>query len=157
MKYFLATIAVAVLVGCGGSSQSPSANTATSSAVSYRGFGADLNAFRANQGLGPMRSDATLARAAQAHAEDMVRRSYFSHDSPRGPNGDTFVERAQSAGCAMRAGAENIAAGQQTETAVLLAWQNSAGHRRNMLGANYTLYGLGRAGDTWVLKLASAC
>lgn len=159
MKRLLVVAALAALVGCGGSqvTQTMPVDVTSAAPVSSAGFAGDLNAFRASQGLGGVRSNAALARAAQAHAEDMARRGYFSHDSPGGPNGDTFVERAQAGGCAMRSGAENIAEGQTSERAVLVAWQNSPGHRRNMLVRSYTQYGLGRSGNTWVLKLAATC
>lgn len=121
------------------------------------GFTSDINAFRAGQGLGELQPTATLTRAAQRLAEDMVRRGYFSHSSPRGPNGDNFSQRAGASGSALRNGAENLADSQQSERDVFVAWQNSAGHRRNMLGQNYTQYGLGRLGDFWVLKLAKNC
>lgn len=104
-----------------------------------------------------MRQNAILTRAAQAHAEDMAARGYFSHQSPGGPNGDNLAERAASAGCAMRAGAENIASGQRSEAEVFVGWQNSPGHRANLLGGNYTDYGLGRSGNVWVMKLSSGC
>ncbi|KQI72401.1 hypothetical protein AN191_07990 [Loktanella sp. 5RATIMAR09] len=116
-----------------------------------------MNAFRARQGLGPLQANPALTRAAQAHARDMARRGYFSHQAPNGPHGRTFVQRARAGGCAMRSGAENIASGQRSQAEVLTTWQNSRGHRRNMLGRNYTQYGLGRAGNIWVLKLAASC
>jgi uncharacterized protein YkwD len=116
-----------------------------------------LNTFRTEQGVGTMRPSAALTRAAQSHAADMERRGYFSHSSVGGPNGDDLVARALSAGCTMRAGAENIAQGQRSEQQVFAAWQNSRGHRKNLLGASYTEYGLGRVGNTWVMKLSSGC
>ena len=98
-----------------------------------------------------------LTRAAQAHAEDMAARGYFSHQSPGGPNGDDLGDRARAAGCSFRSVAENIAQGQRSEAEVLTGWANSPGHRRNMLNGRMTDYGLGRAGDIWVLKLSSGC
>jgi uncharacterized protein YkwD len=125
--------------------------------VSTRSFEADLNSFRATQGKGPVRQNAQLARGAQAHAEDMVRRGYFSHKSPGGPNGANFSERSQAAGCQLRAGAENIANGQLSEAEVLEAWKNSPGHRRNMLVESFMQYGLGRSGNVWVLVFSASC
>ena len=116
-----------------------------------------LNDFRASQGLSSMRSNTLLTRAAVAHAADMERRGYFSHRSVGGPNGLDFVARASAAGCTILSGAENIGQGQQSEQEVFIAWRNSPGHRRNLLVRNYTEYGLGRVGDTWVMKLSSGC
>lgn len=120
-------------------------------------FTSEINGFRADNGVGPLRQSSFLTRAAQAHAEDMVARGYFSHRSEGGPNGTTLMARARSAGCSPRAVAENIARGQQSEGAVLTSWAGSPGHRRNMLNTRMTEYGLGRAGDIWVLKLGSGC
>ena len=104
-----------------------STDTIPSNAVqSSAGFTTQINAFRASQGMGPLRQSAELARAAQAHADDMVARAYFSHQSAGGPNGSNLLERAQSAGCNPRAVAENIAEGQKSEAEVLDGWANSS-------------------------------
>lgn len=116
-----------------------------------------INSFRSSSGAGVLRRNVHLDEAAQAHALDMVTRGYFSHQSPGGPNGENFADRARAKGCQLRAGAENIAYGQRTEAAVFEAWKNSTGHRRNMEKSSFTLYGLGRANDTWVLLLSSGC
>lgn len=131
-------------------------NNASQSALSGN-FTADLNAFRATKGLGSLQQDPKLMRAAQLHANDMAVRGYFSHQSPNGPNGDNMGERLASAGCGGVAAAENIAQGQTTEAEVFSGWQNSPGHRRNMLGPRYTEYGLGRSGNTWVQVFSSGC
>lgn len=131
--------------------------SATAPAQSTPGFTTRINGFRADNGVAGLRQNAALTRAAQAHADDMVARGYFSHSSQGGPNGATLIARARSAGCNARAIAENIAQGQQSEAEVLTGWANSPGHRRNMLNRSMTDYGLGRAGDIWVLKLSSGC
>lgn len=121
------------------------------------GFGAELNNFRAGQGAGPVAPNARLQRAAQSHATDMEQRGYFSHQSPGGPNGTSMSERVAASGYRACAAAENIAQGQDTEAELMAAWRDSPGHRRNMLGARYADYGLGRSGETWVLLLATGC
>ena len=63
----------------------------------------------------------------------------------------------RTAGCNIGAASENIAFGQPSEQAVLDAWIDSPGHLTNMLGPRYRAYGLGRAGNHWVLKLADGC
>ncbi|MEJ8561092.1 CAP domain-containing protein [Yoonia sp. GPGPB17] len=159
MKRLLTVCLLTILAACTVSPSSTTTPAQVSSAPTgvVTGFTGDINAFRASQGLGPLQPNATLTRAAQAHAEDMTQRGYFSHDSVGGPNGDNFKARAQAGGCAMRAGAENIATGQRSEAAAFEAWKNSTGHRRNMLGRSYTQYGLGRSGNIWVLKLSVQC
>lgn len=165
MKKLLCVLACAALTGCiivpipiSTMGPAPSVGVVSSAPVTATNdFTAALSAFRASQGRSAIRQNAILTRAAQAHAEDMARRNFFSHASPGGPNGDNLRQRAASAGCAMRSGAENIATGQRSEAEVLDAWANSPGHRSNMLGRSYTDYGLGRAGNIWVLKLSSGC
>lgn len=160
MKKIVLVVALTILASCSTAPVSRGISTDGSTAepaTQSTGFSSILNSFRTSEGLGPLQSSASLTLAAQAHAEDMARRRYFSHQSPGGPNGNNFQERARTSGCSMNAGAENIATGQRTEEEVLLAWQNSPGHRRNMLVSKYKEYGLGRSGDIWVLKLAESC
>jgi uncharacterized protein YkwD len=160
MKITFLCCTLAFLAACNTTTIAPQSvsRQASSTTVSLgSGFTADINAFRAQQGMGPLQPNAVLQRAAQAHAEDMASRGYFSHEARGGPNGRTFAQRARSAGCALRGGAENIATGQRSEREVFVAWQNSSGHRRNMLGRSYTQYGLGRSGNIWVLKMAQSC
>lgn len=153
MKTGLVVASLLTFAACAGTGPA----TPSRSAPVAADFHQALNSFRTGQGLAPLTPSPALTRAAKAHAADMERRGYFSHSSPGGPDGATLRARAASAGCDMGAGAENIAQGQTSEAQVFAAWQNSAGHRANHIGAAYRLYGLGRVGDTWVLKLASAC
>lgn len=153
------TAGFCILAACqttGGTTQVSSSNLTTAASLTGS-FGADLNAFRASQRLGALQRSAALTRTAQSHAEDMTRRGYFSHKSPGGPNGNDLSARLVSGGCRTRAGAENIAQGQTSEASAFVGWQNSAGHRRNMLSTRYTSYGLGRSANTWVLVLSNGC
>lgn len=156
MKYKLIFGALAVLAACS-TAPTTAPDASVPAARSANSSGADLNAFRAEQGLGRLRANASLTRAAQAHAADMAQRGYFAHEAPDGPNGRTFGDRARNGGCVMRSGAENLANGQRSEAEVVAAWANSPGHRRNMMVADYKLYGLGRADNYWVLLLAGGC
>ena len=162
MKNTLAALAIISLAGCVVPIPVPSPEVGTGPAsrapvTATTGFTQTLNAFRASQGLGAVQQSPSLSRAADLHAADMVARNYFSHQSPGGPNGNNLMQRAASSGCAIRAGAENIAQGQQTAQDAFESWRTSPGHRANMLGSRYTAYGLGRDGDTWVLMLSSGC
>jgi len=100
------------------------------------------NAERARHGLRPLTVDARLARAAQAHSADMVRRSFFAHENP---DGRQVWDRAVAAGYAYRKVAENIAAGQRTAEEVVLGWMGSPGHRANILDGELTQIGVGCA------------
>lgn len=156
MRKFVLTATVAMLAAC--VSTPEPAPTATSAIVAPTGsFDADLNALRASNGIGPVVQSALLTAIAQAHAEDMANRGYFSHQSPGGPNGVNMSARMAAGGCRPRAGAENIAQGQTTQAQAFVSWRDSPGHRANMLGPRYTRYGLGRAGNTWVTVFAAGC
>lgn len=134
-------------------SPSPQSAVQATPIVAGTTFLALINEERTKSGLGLLVENARLSAAAQAHAADMAAQGYFSHT---GLNGSTFSERAQAAGYACAA-AENIAAGQRSEADVMTGWMNSAGHRRNILLRDATQFGLGRAGNTWVLMLGRGC
>ncbi len=100
----------------------------------------------------PLRVDERLNRAAQAHAEDMRQRKYFSHHTPEGWSA---ADRADQAGYLWSLIGENIAWGQPTPESVVESWQKSLGHCENMMHANYQHMGLGRASTYWVQMLGS--
>lgn len=156
----LPTFLASVLL-CGGLLSAPASGTAqealmmASSNSAASGFGAALNQFRANYGLGGLRQDRHLTAAAQAYAEDMARNRRFSHT---GRDGSNVVHRARAAGCRGRGYfAENIAWGQRSAQDAFDGWAASSGHRANMLGRNYGAYGLGQSQGFWVLMFADGC
>ena len=102
------------------------------------------NLERGRRHLAPLVLDARLCRAAQAHADDMVRRRKMSH---RGGDGSSPFDRMKQAGYSFQAAAENVAYGQTSIAAVMTAWMHSSGHRRNILGA-YRELGVGHATDS---------
>lgn len=111
---------------------------------------AEVNAFRAGAGQPALAADARLARAAQAHAADMVANSYFSHT---GADGSSVGDRVKRQGYGFCFVAENIAQGQKTAASALAGWKGSAGHRKNMLSEFATQFGMAQAGETWVMVL----
>lgn len=114
-----------------------------------------LNAFRAENGLGPLARSPQLERAARAHASDMARHGYFDHMAPDGGDPMTRAQRAGYSPCFI---AENIAQGQGSVPEVMAGWARSPGHRRNMLSTSATEYGLVRGdGNRWVMLLGRSC
>jgi len=110
-------------------------------------FLAIINEYRAQNGLGSLTACRSLNRAAQGHSEDMRDQNYFSHT---GLNGSAPWDRSCDAcfelGCGpSTAMAENIAAGKSGAAATFDQWKNSPGHDANMLGASFTIIGIGRA------------
>ncbi|TDD45012.1 CAP domain-containing protein [Kribbella antibiotica] len=98
------------------------------------------NAERKKAGCGALRTNSALAKAAQAHASDMVDTHYFAHNSQ---DGRTPFARMKSAGFKGGAMAENIAVGYTSPAVVVKGWMNSPGHRANILNCSYTMLGVG--------------
>jgi hypothetical protein len=107
----------------------------------------DLNAFRAEHHLPPLKQSAALDAVARSHAADMARRGSLDHDG--------FTQRMNGY---MRA-AENVAYGCDNADCTYRMWANSSGHRQNMLMSGITHYGLASAVSAngrryWALELA---
>jgi uncharacterized protein YkwD len=103
---------------------------------------ATVNAARLAAGRPPLASDPRLDEAAQAHALDMLRRSYYDH---RSPDGGSPLARVSAAGFAATLVGENLAAGMRTLDEAMSAWLQSSGHRRNILEPRFTHFGVGVA------------
>jgi len=108
-----------------------------------------LNVERRTRGLRPLRSSSRLARAALGHSRDMVRRSYFAHDSR---SGATFMDRIRRMGYLRDRRTwvlgENIAWGggsRSTPRAVVGSWMRSPPHRANILQRRFREIGIGSA------------
>jgi uncharacterized protein YkwD len=111
------------------------------------------NRDRATDGLPPMEVDLELSRAAQRHADDMLRRNYFDHYSPEGESPSDRLTAAGGRGFP----AENIAMTENPRERRLKAqlletfqqqWMQSASHRRNLMNPNYERFGYGLAIDS---------
>ena len=100
------------------------------------------NQFRAEHGLDPVVFDASLAAAAQTHANHMAQYEFFSH---AGLGNSTPLSRAEAAGYQAEAIAENIGAGYDTPEAMVHAWISSASHRANLLNPTQDAIGVGYA------------
>jgi uncharacterized protein YkwD len=105
-----------------------------------------VNRHRAAAGCGALDWLEGAARAARAHADDMARRSYFSHVSP---DGEGLVERLDREGVSLHMAAENIALDPGTPRQVLDGWLRSEGHRRNLENCRYTHHGIGERAGRW--------
>lgn len=120
------------------------------SAIAEKGFTEQVRALtnleRRKAGLSPLRFNAQLAAAAQAHSEDMARHRRMSHV---GSNGSTAAQRIKGAGYRGRTLAENVANGHSSPEAVVSGWMRSPGHRKNILNPAYQEIGVGYANDYW--------
>lgn len=83
-----------------------------------------------------------LSQAAQAKAQDMVTRNYWSHKTPDGKDPWVFIDQA---GYQYTKAGENLAYGFLNSADTVNGWMNSTSHRDNMLDENYTQVGFGYA------------
>lgn len=98
------------------------------------------NAERKNKGLSTLSFNVTLDSAAQAKAEDMAKRNYWSHNTPDGKEPWVFFE---SAGYKYYKAAENLAYGFSDSNSTLVGWMNSPSHRANVLDPELSEVGFG--------------
>lgn len=96
---------------------------------------ARVNAERERAGLLPVRPDPLLDETALRHAQDMLARSYYGHDSPEG---STALERSKAQGYRPRFIGENVARGQYSTEEVMDGWMGSPIHREHILGKLFT-------------------
>ncbi|WP_433464686.1 CAP domain-containing protein [Spirillospora sp. CA-128828] len=120
----------------GGTTGNTGGSTSTEAAVVSL-----TNAERAKNGCKALRIDQRLVVAARKHSADMAANDYFDHASR---NGDSPWKRMEDAGYSSP-GAENIAKGYPTASAVVKGWMNSPGHRANILNCGLRAIGVGMA------------
>ena len=120
--------------------KAPSTNTDSGSSISSNASKvlAIINEERAKNGLGALTTTTALNNAATKRAKEIV--SKFSHTRPDGTSGVTVLGEYN---ISYRAWGENIAYGQRSAEAVMDAWMNSDGHRKNILNSNFGKVGIG--------------
>ena len=103
------------------------------------------NRDRAEAGLPALEWNEWLAQAARKHAVEMARRGQLSHQFPGEPG---LRDRIAATSIRFDASAENVAYG-PTTVGINHDWMLSAGHRANILDANYNAIGVAviRRGD----------
>ena len=97
-----------------------------------------MNRERAAHGLGPLRLNTTLSRAASDRIDDMFAKRYFDHVSPDGIEPFVWATRR---GYHYRLIGENLAVGYRG-TSVVDGWMRSPGHRENILTAGFNEVGI---------------
>lgn len=117
------------------------------------------SAERVAEGLSPLTFDPRLAFAAQDQANHMARTGRVGHD---GHGGSSVFERVRGTGVAACFIAENVAAGQRLDRAVIRDWMRSPGHRANILNRDVESGAVasarGRNGRLyWAMVLAGRC
>ncbi|MFC0333023.1 CAP domain-containing protein [Paenibacillus sepulcri] len=140
----------------GGSAPANGGSTTDPGTVSQSEFASQVvtlvNQERSKAGLSSLQSDALLTKVATAKAKDMYDNNYFDHNSPT--YGSPF-DMMKQFGVSYNYAGENIAKGQRTPQEVMTAWMNSAGHKANILGANYKKIGVAYYNGEWVQEFTS--
>jgi uncharacterized protein YkwD len=153
----LTTSSSASAAGCRGAGSSPSAASPGKLRAAVLCL---VNKRRAEHGIGPLRVERHIQKAAGRHARDMLRNNYFAHQRAGGPD---LASRLHRAGWSGHAWGENIAYGcgpSATPRGTVRMWMNSPPHRELMLSGTYRQGGVGvtsgapcGSGAMWVLDV----
>lgn len=108
-----------------------------------------VNERRRQDGVGRLRDESRLERAAQRHSNSMDDANFFSHN---GPGGSSPLSRIRGTGYLSGASswgiAENIRWGSGSRgsaKAAVASWMNSPSHRSALLAGSYRNIGIGVA------------
>lgn len=104
------------------------------------------NQDRAANGLSGVTEDPLLDSAAQAAANDMAAKGYFSHVSPDGKTPWYWLDQI---GYKYSYAGQNLAVNFTDSTNVETAWMESPAHKANIVKREYTRVGLGTANGTY--------
>jgi uncharacterized protein YkwD len=119
-----------------------------------------INAYRASKGLKPVKLNPALTEAAKAHSRDLAKWDRISH---YGSDGSTPWDRVKRTGYNAKLAAENVGTGQVSFDEVMKGWQDSAGHKQNLLLTDATEMGIALVQDPktefktfWTLVIGSS-
>lgn len=107
---------------------------------------AAVNAERQAQGLGFLQEDDSLTQAAQARANDIAEREYWSHTAPTGEQAWDFIHEA---GYTYRLAGENLARDFVDVEELTSAWLASPTHRANVLNGQFQEAGIAVASGSF--------
>lgn len=110
--------------------------------ISSQSLLSDTNNDRSSQNLPDLALNPELSAAAQAKANDMAKRDYWSHQTPSGQSPWTFVAAQNYAYLKL---GENLATGFADSGDVISAWLASPTHRQNLLNSSFSDVGFGYA------------
>jgi uncharacterized protein YkwD len=103
------------------------------------------NEQRQKNGKVALALNSKLNQAAQAKANDMAERDYWSHNTPEGQEPWIFIDQA---GYAYKQAGENLAYGFDNSSDTVTGWMNSPSHKANMLDSAYKDVGFGYANSS---------
>ena len=110
--------------------------------ISPTGLLDETNTQRTQNSETALAMNSQLMQAAQAKANDMVAKNYWSHVSPDGTQPWQWITNA---GYSYMSAGENLAYGFDTSSATVSGWMNSAEHRANILNSDFQDVGFGIA------------
>lgn len=99
---------------------------------------AEVNRVRAEAGKPPLLEDRRLSLSAEAKANDLAKRNYWSHNTPEGDSFSLLVYKYSPDASAV---GENLA---KCHSDPVSAWVESPGHYQNMIG-DWKYWGTGSA------------
>jgi uncharacterized protein YkwD len=117
-----------------------------------------ISAYRAQNGLGPVRVDSRLMQVTTEYARVMGGRDTIKHGI-----GGSLPRRLSAVGYDWGYAAENLGASYDTLAAVMRGWKDSPGHRKNLLSPYATEIGIAAVAtpagsdhrNYWALVLAA--
>jgi len=115
---------------------------AYSTSMSVQGLLSSTNAARTDNGVTALKLNAKLDASAQAKANDMVTKDYWSHNTPSGNPPWVFID---AQGYTYQKLGENLATGFNNEQATIDGWMGSPSHRENLLDPAFIDVGFGYA------------
>jgi hypothetical protein len=118
---------------------------AYATSMSVQGLLGSTNAARSANRVAPLTLNSKLDASAQAKANDMAARDYWSHNTPDGNPPWVFVD---AQGYAYQKLGENLATGFDSEQATIDGWMASPPHRENLLDPAFVDVGFGYANIT---------
>jgi hypothetical protein len=117
---------------------------AYATSMSVEGLLSSTNSQRSANGVASFSLNSKLIAAAQAKANDMASRNYWSHNTPEGNPPWIFVS---AQGYSYIKAGENLATGFADEQSTVNGWMNSPSHRANMLDPVFSEVGFGYANN----------
>lgn len=112
------------------------------------------NQARQGQSLDTLSEDLTLKKVAKLHSQDMLKRSYLSHISPEGKSPVDRLKALSSTrylalgeNLHIIKSAQGLSDPKAISEQMMTDWLHSKVHRRNILGKEFTLLGVGCASN----------
>lgn len=136
----IAFIAIGLAVGNFWRPQSHTGVLSYSTEISASALLSSTNTERSKNSASNLTLNGQLSAAAQAKANDMSARNYWSHNTPDGNPPWVFITNA---GYSYSRAGENLAYGFATSADTITGWMNSPSHRDNLLNKDYSEVGFG--------------